>query len=349
MNRHDFDILLQKYLAGECSEEEVRQVEVWSENMLSQSKLQLSQAEKSNLERRLWKKVSAVLPGRRGIRKTFFSFRLGIAASLLLAVAGALWIASSYYRQKSLVSGDVGEVMMQEDISSVAQEGVITFQSEGKPKSLTLEDGSVVMLGKESSIRYPVKFDAHLREVYLEGEAFFKVKRDEKKPFVVYSGGLVTRVLGTSFNIRSTPSTGKVEVEVVSGSVSVYQKAKGKTVGSDAVILTPNQRVVFEKSSRKLVPELVDEPVVLKPSDEHGNFVFNGEVLPKVLAELSKAFEVKISVGSPALLHCAFTGDLSGLPLHTQLNLICRSVNGSFEQNGNSYSITGEGCQNETE
>ncbi len=345
MNRHEFDILLQKYLAGECNEEEVRQVEVWSENMLSQSKLQLDHSEKSRLQRRMWKKLSAEVLGRGGFWKTMFQFRQGIAASLLLVMIGAFWIGRSWYHQKS-PAGDVAGVM-KEDISSVAQEGVITFQSEGKPQSLTLEDGSKVILGKESSIRYPVKFDVHLRQVYLEGEAFFEVKRDEKKPFVVYSGGLVTRVLGTSFNIRSVAATGKVEVEVVSGSVSVYENTKGKSSRSDAVILTPNQRIVFEKASGKLVPEFVDEPVALRASEEPRGFVFDGEALPKVLSELSKAFEVEISVGSPALQNCVFNGDLSGLPLHMQLNLICRSVNGSYEQKGNTYSITGEGCRNE--
>ncbi len=346
MNRHEFDILLQKYLAGECDEEEVRQVEVWSENMLSQSKLQLDHSEKIKLQRRMWKKLSTGVLGKGGFWKTMFQFRQGIAASLLLVAIGAFWIGRSYY-QKFQVTGDAVGVMMQEDISSVAQEGVITFQSEGKPQSLTLEDGSKVILGKESSIRYPVKFDAHLRQVYLEGEAFFEVRRDEKKPFMVYSGGLVTRVLGTSFNIRSLPSTGKIEVEVVSGSVSVYENKKGKSSEADAVILTPNQRVVFEKSSRKLVPEFVDEPVAFKPVEEHRSFVFDREPLPDVLSKLSGAFEVEISVDSPALLPCVFTGDLHGLPLHMQLNLICRSVNGSYEQKGNAYSITGEGCSNE--
>ncbi|ODS83035.1 MAG: hypothetical protein ABS46_07290 [Cytophagaceae bacterium SCN 52-12] len=347
MNRHEFDILLQKYLAGECDEEEGRQVEVWSENMLSQSKLQLDHSEKSRLQRRMWKKLSTEVLGRGGFWKTMFQFRQGIAASLLLAAIGAFWIGSFYYHQKSRVPGNAAGVMMQEDISSVAQEGVITFQSEGKPQSLTLEDGSKVILGKESSIRYPVKFDAHLRQVYLEGEAFFEVKRDEKKPFVVYSGGLVTRVLGTSFNIRSLPSAGKIEVEVVSGSVSVYEDKKGKSPEADAVILTPNQRVVFEKTSRKLVPELVDDPVAFRSPEEIPDFVFDREVLPDVLSKLSKAFEVEISVNSPALFPCVFTGDLNGLPLHMQLDLICRSVNGSYEQKGNTYTVTGEGCRNE--
>ncbi len=347
MNRHEFDILLQKYLSGECDEEEMRQVEVWSENMLSQSKLQLDQAEKSKLQRRVWNKLSSEVLGRGGFWKTIFQFRQGIAASLLLAVIGAFWIGRFYYSQKYYIAGDVASVAVHEEISSIAQEGVITFQTEGKPQNLTLEDGSTVVLGKESSIRYPVKFDANLRQVYLEGEAFFEVKRDEKKPFVVYSGGLVTRVLGTSFNIRSVASTGKVEVEVVSGSVSVYENTKGKSSAADAVILTPNQRIVFEKSSRKLVPELVDEPVTIRPQEESDNFIFQEEALPNVLSELSKAFEVEISVDSPALQRCVFTGDLNGLPLHIQLSLICRSVNGSYEQKGNTYSITGEGCNNE--
>lgn len=338
MNRHEFDILLQKYLAGECSEEEQKQVEAWSEQMLQHSRIRLSGPEQSVLKRRLWKRVRSSTTGGGVLWGRLFRFSWGLAASVLV---GCL-IAFALLREGREETAQRGQAL-HEGLAGTS-EGSVTVHSEGKEQTIVLEDGSRVVLGKESSIRYPVKFSGHLRQVHLEGEAFFKVKRDESRPFLVFSGDLVTKVLGTSFTIRSSARTGKVEVEVVSGSVSVYEHKGTLKPASEAVILTPNQKIVFEKNVLKLVPEPVDEPVLVNGSGEEAALVFEDALLPEVLTEVSARFEIDITVDSPALKSCRFTGDLGGLPLHTQLKLIGRSVNGRFDLQGNAYFLRGEGC-----
>ncbi len=340
MNRHDFDRLLQKYLAGDCNEEEARQVEMWSDNVLSNSKIRLDEAEKSRMKRRYWKRISSEVLGKEPLWRRLFFFPQGIAASVLVAGLLAFGIFSYYGQHRKEKMGDRGA---SSELTTNTQEGIITFQTEGKPQSLTLGDGTLITLGKGSSIRYPAKFDDHLREVYLEGEAFFKVKRDEKKPFLVYSGGLITRVLGTSFNVKSSVKSGKVEVEVVSGSVSVYENNKKQSL-QDAVILTPNQKITFEPAKRVMHTELVEEPVFINPPERLSDFIFEDSPITEVVTRLSRHFEVKIQYDSSAFAGCVFNGDLNGLPLHNQLNLICRSINGNVELLGNEYFLRGEGC-----
>lgn len=339
MNKHEFDILLQRYLAGECDEEEAHQVELWSKNMLAHSVLPLENAEKKKIQKRIWKRLSVGVLGKSPFLQNVFLFRMGIAASVLLGLFGVFWLSQLYFpNEDRLGVGVEGGAAM----TSYANDGVWSIKSEDQPQVLSLDDGSTITLGKNSFIRYPVTFDQSRREVYLEGEAFFNVARDEDRPFMVYSGGLVTRVLGTSFNIRST--TGKTEVEVVSGSVSVYENNGNSSADAKAVILTPNQKAVFEKNVRKLEPELVNIPIIIHTPENHAEFIFEGEALTNVLKKLSDAYGVVISLDSPVMLSCIFTGDLNGLPLHVQLDLICRSINGSYEQKGNTYTVTGDGC-----
>ncbi|MFA7473735.1 MAG: DUF4974 domain-containing protein, partial [Spirosomataceae bacterium] len=83
---------------------------------------------------------------------------------------------------------------------------------------------------------------------------------------------------------------------------------------------------------------------IIHTPENHAEFIFEGEALTNVLKKLSDAYGVVISLDSPVMLPCIFTGDLNGLPLHVQLDLICRSINGSYEQKGNTYTVTGDGC-----
>lgn len=119
----------------------------------------------------------------------------GLAASLLL-VAGFWWLnahppttRSPMYRQ--LVAGK----SLIEHVNTTAQ-----------PMPVTLPDGSTVQLYGQSRLSYPAQFTPEKREIYLDGKAFFEVKKDAQKPFFVYANSLVTRVLGTSFTVIARPS-----------------------------------------------------------------------------------------------------------------------------------------------
>ncbi|WP_420603031.1 FecR family protein [Flagellimonas sp.] len=96
---------------------------------------------------------------------------------------------------------------------------VVKENFKGQKSRITLPDGSSVFLNNNSKITYASKFIGK-REIFLEGEAFFEVKKDSTKPFLVNSNGLLTKALGTSFNIKAHKGK-KVEVGLVTGKISV--------------------------------------------------------------------------------------------------------------------------------
>ena len=110
----------------------------------------------------------------------------------------------------------------------------------GQKASFYLPDGSYVNLNAGSSLYYYVCNECNTRELILEGEAFFDVKRDTEKPFIVKTTNLSATVLGTSFNIKAYPEEDKTEVALVTGKVSV--------VGEKATpaVLTPNEMATYQ-------------------------------------------------------------------------------------------------------
>jgi ferric-dicitrate binding protein FerR (iron transport regulator) len=95
----------------------------------------------------------------------------------------------------------------------------------GQKLTVSLPDGSIVKLNAGSSISYPAEFSGNKREVRFSGEGFFEVAKDSSKPFIIESDGIFTKVLGTSFNLRSYSNEGKINVAVVTGKVEVRQPA----------------------------------------------------------------------------------------------------------------------------
>lgn len=334
MNQHEFNVLLEKYLAGTCSEEEAKLLQQWSEAMLDQSAMPVLSAEKAVIEQRLWARIRrstfAPASGRRPLWRS-----LGVAASFGLAVLlGAYFLRTNAPLNPS------------ETLTASQPTGVVRIENtSNRPRQITLEDGSKVILQRASRLSYPEHFGSKNRSVMLVGEAFFDVKRDPTKPFVVQTGELVTEVLGTSFTIRSYENRPSIEVRVATGRVSVYENRTGeKPAARNGVILTPNQRVVFDKSSRKLVPGLVDDPVILHPPATPQPFQFEETPLPQVFRTLERAFGVEIVLENETLAGCRFTADLTELPLYDQLDLICKSVNATYERRGTVLFVKGDGC-----
>lgn len=335
MNQHEFNVLLEKYLDGSCSEEEEKLLQTWSDNVVQQSSLSLPPVEKAEIDKRLWTRIRhSTFANRSMIRPLWPQMAMAAAVVLLLGL-GWYFVRfdTSAGKSTNLVAAHPKSVVRIENTSD-------------KPQQVTLEDGSVVVLKQASSLSYPEHFGSKTRSVILEGEAFFEVKRNPNKPFVVHTGELVTEVLGTSFTIESYEHTPFIEVRVATGRVSVYEnQAKGTAPTRNGVILTPNQRAVFDKSTRQLSSGLVENPVVVHPPATTQSFVFDDTPLPTVLKSLERAFGVEIVLENQALATCVLTADLTELPLYAQLDLICKSVNATYEQRGTVLFVNGEGCR----
>lgn len=279
-------------------------------------------------------------------RKTFAIGRRWMAAAsvALLLIAASLFYVWSNERGNdsfaSLIPGNTNEYKNTGD----------------QPGVLTLDDGSIVWLAPGSTLHYPAQFAGDKREVYLEGEAFFEVTKNTRQPFLVYYNDIVTKVLGTSFKINTNGSTGNIEVAVRTGKVQVYENemlTERRSTGI-AVIVTPNQKAIYKKENRHFETTLVDEPQSIIADAGAGgdfskeavsSFVFEQEKLLHVFNQVEKSYGIEIVTENAAINDCVFTGDVSSNDLYTKLQIICLTVNASYEINGTRILIKGKGCK----
>lgn len=336
MNQYEFNKLLEKYLDGQCSEQEERLILDWYEQTIETTKGTLSVEDKEPTKHSIWKKIKAsTLDIEVNPRHRIWHY-IAAAASIML-ILGIGWTFYIKHTQNNDVSfNTLNKEKTLKEIQNTSN----------KSQDVSLEDGSTVVLYPLSILSYPEHFDNQNRTVYLIGEALFKVKRNPIKPFLVHAGNLVTEVLGTSFIIKSNDISKTTEVRVLSGKVSVYEETRLNEKNRNGTILTPNHKVVYNKESKQLTPSIVEEPLVVNDAKEKVvDLTFEDTHLPKVLNALKKRYALDFVVGNENLNNCVFTADLNDLPLFTQLELICRSINAEYEIRGTNIFISGKGCK----
>ena len=169
---------------------------------------------------------------------------------------------------------------------------------------LTLADGTEVWLNAETEIRYPVQFTGNKRVVYLDGEAYFTVAPDKKKPFTVVSTHASVSVLGTQFNFRAYPDEQDVQTTLVSGSV-IMQSEKNK----QQVKMVPGEQGVLEKRSANLTKLEVN--TYLYTAWKDGRFAFRDARLEDLFNILARWYDLSVFYQSPEAKDIRFTGDLN--------------------------------------
>ncbi len=155
-----------------------------------------------------------------------------ISIAAALAVFGFVYLG--YLKNKGT---DIFDVEM-----SVAQQVYNTVK--GERKTFTLDDGTVVTLNSESSLKVDAGFGKSTRQVSLEGEAYLDVKKDTDKPFILHTNEFDIRVLGTSFNVKAYPDELAAEALLIEGLIEL--KSKGKNENS--IVIKPNQKVTIYKN-----------------------------------------------------------------------------------------------------
>lgn len=273
-------------------------------------------------------------------QKKWFS----IAASIFLLIAIGFWY-TQFFLQKSSAIG-VYEKLVAEHPNSMVE---VRNESE-KILPIKLIDGSLVLLKKGSKISYSKNFLGSTREIFLSGEAFFEVTKNPEKPFLVFANGLVTKVLGTSFNIKAYDLDKDVTVEVTSGKVSVFaqsdanskEKAANRELGG--VVLMPNQKIVFTKEEVRMAKLLVELPIIIEQEKLKTVFEFEDTSVSKILQVLEKAYSLDIIFDEELLSNCPLTASLTDLQLFDKLNIICKGVEAHYEILDGQIVIYSKGC-----
>ncbi|QJD80522.1 FecR family protein [Spirosoma rhododendri] len=333
MSQYEFDELLQKYLAGACTPAEEKLILDWYSEIDSEGAAPLNKAEKRAIQQRIWQRLAAKTSHFPASRQPV---RYAWAA---VVAAGLVGIGLFIYWSGRPVAA---ETAMAES-GSVANT-IVTVNRISRSQAIRLDDGTVVVLKPEARLTYPAHFGRTRRAVTLSGEAFFRVRRNPVSPFMVQTGDLITEVLGTTFTIKSSADTRNVEVAVLTGRVSVYPVADQAQRGRHEVVLKPNERVTYRSDSHQLVPTLVDQPVLVGPVRELPDLTFDKAPLPAVMDRLQALYGIDIVLENDALSTCSINADLNDLSLYNQLDLVCRSVDASYEVRGTSIFIRGNGC-----
>jgi hypothetical protein len=158
----------------------------------------------------------------------------------------------------------------------------------GKKTMLTLIDGTKVWLNAGSKFAFPQKFIGKKRTVYLDGEGYFEVAKNEKQPFIVSSGNIKVEVLGTKFNVNSYSSDNSSETILLEGKVNIWTE---NSFLKDKTQLLPNQKAVYNTTSNEITVETaLDAENYIVWID--GWYRFSNERLEQVLLKLERYYNI---------------------------------------------------------
>ncbi|SHF33809.1 FecR family protein [Pedobacter caeni] len=313
--------LLKKYRDKNCSREELAFLDRWYESREGNGIAELSETEfKEDLlyiakglplytpalqKRRVWPQMASVA-----------------AAAAVLVLGFILYTYTPFFGKP--------KVPLQLTTLSVPAD---------QQRQLTLADGSTIWVNAGSKVGYPKQFDGKTREVYLSGEAYFDIKQDPDKPFIIHTGKLKTTVLGTAFNIKEDPQSHRVTVTVTQGKVSV---ANGTEVLG---IIKPNQQISFNTAENKFALTNVDAMKAIEW--QKTGLRFEDISFADAAIKLEQRFKLNISFENKKLQNCRFTGTaLNGENLDQILKVICSFNKASYvKQPDGSILIKGEGCE----
>lgn len=178
----------------------------------------------------------------------------------------------------------------------------------GGEYQVKLSDGTKVWINAASSLRYPTQFSGKEREVYLTGEAYFEVAKDEQHPFVVKAANTNVTVLGTRFNVAAYADDPPQKITLAEGSVRVADEAgrPPRERDNNGVLLKPGEEAVLMKDDHNIRVNKANMEAAL--AWKNGMFVFDAESLGSLMRKLSRWYDIDVvyADGVDTLFH--FTG-----------------------------------------
>ena len=277
---------------------------------------------------------------RRFINNPIFTYP--IAAILTIGL-----IIGAIFYNRPAPETDLASILMPGVKNNAAYQIKNQLNNTAKSILIKLSDGSSVILKPGSTLHYPTLFNANVRSVSLEGEAFFEIHKDAKHPFFVYSGDLITRVVGTSFTVKASKMTKEYQVIVNTGKVLVTKShASSNTPKDNSIYLVPNQQLVYNTSHQNLIIENLPKPLMLSTGVSKDYFNFNDTPLNKVIANIELAYNVKVSYSEKEIGGCPLTASMAEEHLLEKLDLISKALNISYYINQGQIVLQGKGCNN---
>mgnify|MGYP002549688371 CR=1 FL=1 len=218
------------------------------------------------------------------------------------------WCRDSLWKDGTLIRKRKGELTYEQKAGDMQQEemlfNTITIPRSGEYK-LVLSDGTKVWLNSASKLKYPVAFTGGQRKVFLEGEAYFKVAKNEKQPFVVKTENMDVRVLGTEFNLKAYADEKWVQATLVRGEVAVFT-GMDKSVRNT---LKPEQQAEWDIEKGKLDVKTVELDLYI--AWKNGQFVFRGQRLTEIMTVLERWYDFEVCYQADWIKEVEFAGKLN--------------------------------------
>jgi len=223
---------------------------------------------------------------------------------------------------------------------------MITYETgPGQQLSVRLPDGSKVWLNASTTLSVPDEFRGQTRDLHLNGEAFFDVQHDERKPFYVHTPGFYTRVLGTSFDVKAYPGDEQniIYVTVATGKVAVGEEDSllGK---QELAKLMPNDRGRYDRTAKAFYRDTIAAEQIT--AWREGRLVFRQASLEEMVSTLERWYNITIDVQARGALECSFTADYyAGIGLRDILEALRITGKIDYEIGDNKVVIrTRDGC-----
>lgn len=270
----DFQII-RNYLRGDATQEERLKVLHWIEE--SEDHRQEYMALRTIYDASL---CCDELDGKKRhlpvIRKSFYRWAGGAAVALFCLIGG--WMVA-YWRM---------------DTSRIDLQARYVQVPVGQRVQLSLSDGTKVWLNSNSKLDFDERFTGTERRVRLDGEAFFEVAHEEKKPFIVETGYGEIQVLGTVFNVSAYQNQGDFEVKLFEGSVRVSDKEKHVQLQ-----LLPYEQAIGKEG--RLVKLAMDKEESVSWVD--GIYYFKNENYETVFRKIEEYYKIPFRIDNPEVLH----------------------------------------------
>lgn len=338
MSRENFHRLLQRYLDGQCTPEEQQLVAHWYQMLDGNQEDRITPTNLNAVEDAIWDKIHQqinyvdededipVLPKNRRLRQLRFWMVAASVAALLVVSTTVIYLRIVCYPVKPSFASQ----------GLVSNDDIVTVKNETSASmNVILPDESFVELYPGAALDYPKRFKPVNREVRLVGDAFFAVAANPENPFWVFHEGMITKVLGTKFKIKAPKGDAKGEVIVYAGKVDVFYNVGTRNFirrilsAPEKASITTNQKAVL---MTKAIEETVTEnPLpISKKVDAIRNETFKDIPMPALAKTLSELYALDVTADD-GLAGITFTGDISGIGLFKQLDIICTVTNTKYE------------------
>lgn len=320
MQAYEYWYLIQKEQKRELNPEEEKILQEWvrtnPENQKSYEASQMiwkaSQLEPPKVDvAHRWQMMQKLIHQKKARRKQIY---LGVAASVLLI-------------------GFLGWFVL-----LMPKKTVLTSQAQ-EIRQITLPDGSQVWLNENSQLSYAPHFNQKDRVIYLKGEAFFEVKKDQSKTFTIHSQGADIQVLGTSFLVSARDQKKPVNVILTSGKLSF------KVSGLNPVILSPGEQAIFNPNTQRIsLNQDFDANLLAWKTKE---LKFRNQSLRQVFRQLEDYYAIRIDLSKVSSLECPYSGTFREYSFKQVKDVIEATLNVTIEKIGEQrYQLQGAPCEN---